>query len=188
MLNLFICHVVWYRPDRFCQWLSVYIPDSIKVALGIGNLLFGAHSSKSLHCSMWTNDQSPKPPFFDLAVYHWFHFASLIRPSGSLSRRHFRGALACVAGIERGKGRGNLAARVREGERKGTSPPPSLAVSRPHFPSPSLSKATQARGAPISSLPTNACLTEDNIPFPSLASHVVLSKLWRADLDRRVTR
>ena len=30
--------------------------------------------------------------------------------------------------------------------------------------------------------------TEDNIPFPSLANHVVLSKFWKVDLDRRVTR
>ena len=44
------------------------------------------------------------------------------------------------------------------------------------------------RKARISSLPTNACSTEDNIPFPSLANHVVLSKFWKADLDRRVTR
>ena len=32
------------------------------------------------------------------------------------------------------------------------------------------------RGARISSLRTNACSTEDNIPFPRLANHVVLSK------------
>ena len=44
------------------------------------------------------------------------------------------------------------------------------------------------RGARISSLPTNACSTEDNIPFPSLANHVVLSKFWKVDLDRGVTR
>ena len=44
------------------------------------------------------------------------------------------------------------------------------------------------RGARISSLPTNACSTEDNIPFPRLANHVVLSKFWKVDLDRRVTR
>ena len=43
------------------------------------------------------------------------------------------------------------------------------------------------RGARISSLPTNACSTEDNIPFPSLANHVVLSKFRKADLDRMVT-
>ena len=43
------------------------------------------------------------------------------------------------------------------------------------------------RGARISSLPTNACSTEDNIPFPRLANHVVLSKFWKVDLDRRVT-
>ena len=44
------------------------------------------------------------------------------------------------------------------------------------------------RRARISSLPTNACSTEDNIPFPHLAYHVVLSKFWKFDLDRRVTR
>ena len=38
------------------------------------------------------------------------------------------------------------------------------------------------RGARISSLPTNACSTEDNIPFPRLANHVVLSKFWKVDL------
>ena len=43
------------------------------------------------------------------------------------------------------------------------------------------------RGARISSLPTNVCSTEDNIPFPRLANHVVLSKFWKVDLDRRVT-
>ena len=43
------------------------------------------------------------------------------------------------------------------------------------------------RGARISSLPTNACPTEDNIPFPPLANHVVLSKFWKVDLDCMVT-
>ena len=43
------------------------------------------------------------------------------------------------------------------------------------------------RGTRLSSLPTNACSTEDKIPFPSLANHLVLSKFWKADLDRRVT-
>ena len=37
------------------------------------------------------------------------------------------------------------------------------------------------RGARFSSLPTNACSTEDNIPFPSLANHIVLSKFWKSD-------
>ena len=41
-------------------------------------------------------------------------------------------------------------------------------------------------GARFSSLPTNACSTEDNIPFPSLANHIVLSKFWKVDLDRKV--
>ena len=44
------------------------------------------------------------------------------------------------------------------------------------------------REARISSLPTKACSTEDNIPFPRLANHVVLSTFWKVDLDRRVTR
>ena len=42
------------------------------------------------------------------------------------------------------------------------------------------------RGARFSSLPTNACSTEDNIPFPCLANHIVLSKFWKVDLDRKV--
>ena len=33
---------------------------------------------------------------------------------------------------------------------------------------------------------TKACSTEDNIPFPSLANHIVLSKFREADLDRKV--
>ena len=44
------------------------------------------------------------------------------------------------------------------------------------------------RGARISSVPTNACSTENNIPFPSLANHIVPSKFWKVDFDRRVTR
>ena len=44
------------------------------------------------------------------------------------------------------------------------------------------------RGAHISSVPTNACSTENNIPFPSLANHIVPSKFWKVDFDRRVTR
>ena len=42
------------------------------------------------------------------------------------------------------------------------------------------------RGTRFSSLPTNACSTEDNIPFPSLANHIILSKFWKVDLDRKV--
>ena len=42
------------------------------------------------------------------------------------------------------------------------------------------------RGARFSSLPTNACSTEDNIRFPCLANHIVLSKFWKVDLDRKV--
>ena len=33
---------------------------------------------------------------------------------------------------------------------------------------------------------TNAYSTEDNIPFPSLANHFVLSEFWEVDLDRKV--
>ena len=44
------------------------------------------------------------------------------------------------------------------------------------------------RRARFSSLPTDAYATEDNIPFPRLANHIVLSKFWKVDLDRRVTR
>ena len=39
------------------------------------------------------------------------------------------------------------------------------------------------RGARFSSLTTNTCSTENNIPFPNLANHIVLSKLWKLDLD-----
>ena len=42
------------------------------------------------------------------------------------------------------------------------------------------------RGARFSSLPTNTCSAEDNIPFPCLANHIVLSKLWKLDFDRKV--
>ena len=42
------------------------------------------------------------------------------------------------------------------------------------------------RGARFSSLSTNACSTEDSIPFPCLANHIVLSKFWKVDLDRKV--
>ena len=42
------------------------------------------------------------------------------------------------------------------------------------------------RGDRFSSLPTNACSTEDNIPFRSLANHFVLSEFWEVDLDRKV--
>ena len=48
------------------------------------------------------------------------------------------------------------------------------------------SYAGVSRGARFSSLPTNACSTEDNIPFPCLANHIVLSKFWKVDLDRKV--
>ena len=50
------------------------------------------------------------------------------------------------------------------------------------------SHASIFRGACLSSLPTNACSTENNIPFPSLANHIVLSKFWKVDLDHRVIR
>ena len=42
------------------------------------------------------------------------------------------------------------------------------------------------RVARFSSLPSNACSTEDKIPFPCLANHIVLSKFWKVDLDRKV--
>ena len=41
-------------------------------------------------------------------------------------------------------------------------------------------------GARLSSLPTNACSTEYNISFPSLANHIVLSKFWKVNFDRKV--
>ena len=39
------------------------------------------------------------------------------------------------------------------------------------------------RGAHISSLPTKARVTENNIPFPLLADHIAPSKFWKVDLD-----
>ena len=42
------------------------------------------------------------------------------------------------------------------------------------------------REARFSSLPANACSTEDNILFPSLANRIILSKFWKVDLDRKV--
>ena len=51
-----------------------YIADSIKVALGIGKLLFGGHSSKSLHCSICPKDRLPKQPalfWFSCIVTRW---------------------------------------------------------------------------------------------------------------------
>ena len=50
------------------------------------------------------------------------------------------------------------------------------------------SHAGVLREAHILSLPTNACSTENNIPFPSLANHIVPSNFKEVDLDRRVTR
>ena len=44
------------------------------------------------------------------------------------------------------------------------------------------------REARISSVPTNACSIENNIPFPSVANHIVLSKFWKVHFDGRVTR
>ena len=38
------------------------------------------------------------------------------------------------------------------------------------------------RRARISSISTNACSTQNNIPFPSLANHIVPSKFWKVDL------
>ena len=42
------------------------------------------------------------------------------------------------------------------------------------------------RRAHFLSLPTNAYSTEDNIPFPRLANHIVLSKFWKVDFGRKV--
>ena len=39
------------------------------------------------------------------------------------------------------------------------------------------------KGARLSSLTTNACSTENNIRFPNLDNHIVLSILWKLDLD-----
>ena len=41
-----------------------YVADSIKVALGIGELLFGGHSLFHMPKCPITNDQLPKQPFF----------------------------------------------------------------------------------------------------------------------------
>ena len=48
------------------------------------------------------------------------------------------------------------------------------------------SHADVFRAARISSLLTNACSIENNIPFPTLANHIVPSKFWKVDLDHRV--
>ena len=48
------------------------------------------------------------------------------------------------------------------------------------------SNAGVFRGAHFSSLPTNTCSNEDNIPFPCLANHIVLSKFCKVDLDHKV--
>ena len=42
-------------------------------------------------------------------------------------------------------------------------------------------------GAHISSVPTNTCVIKNNIPFPSLANHLVPSKFWKVHGDCRVT-
>ena len=49
-------HAAWFKHEMNELILHIpYIPNSIKVALGIGQLrigklLFGSHSSKALHC------------------------------------------------------------------------------------------------------------------------------------------
>ena len=43
------------------------------------------------------------------------------------------------------------------------------------------------RGARLSSLTTNACSTENNIPFPNLANHFVLSKFWKLEREKKGT-
>ena len=50
------------------------------------------------------------------------------------------------------------------------------------------SHAGVSRGARTLPLPINACSTENDIPFPNLANHIVPTKFWKVDLDRRVTR
>ena len=54
------CVCSWFNKGSFGHW-----------ELGIGKLLFGGHSSKSLHCSICSNAQCPitKASFFNLAVY-----------------------------------------------------------------------------------------------------------------------
>ena len=57
----FVTSILLFRPSntviRTSVYMYVYIADSIKGALGIGKLLFGGHSSKSLHCSICQNAQ-----------------------------------------------------------------------------------------------------------------------------------
>ena len=48
------------------------------------------------------------------------------------------------------------------------------------------SHAGAFKGALLSSLTTNACSTENNIPFPNLTNHILLSKLWKLVLDHWV--
>ena len=57
----FVTSILLFRHSntviRTSVYMYVYIADSIKGALGIGKLLFGGHSSKSLHCSICQNAQ-----------------------------------------------------------------------------------------------------------------------------------
>ena len=57
-----------FSPVTVCLYIKLVLGIG-HWELGIGNLLFGAHSRRSLHCSMCPNDQLPKQPFFDLASF-----------------------------------------------------------------------------------------------------------------------
>ena len=48
------------------------------------------------------------------------------------------------------------------------------------------SHAGAFKGALLSSFTTNTCSTENNIPFPNLTNHILLSKLWKLVLDHWV--
>ena len=65
----------------------IYIADSIKVAIGIGNralgngkLLFGGHSCKSLYCSICSNAQCliTKATFFDFKIAVYLVYTTIV--------------------------------------------------------------------------------------------------------------
>ena len=79
-INIAMLNDKWLVQKTYQNYSVKCIADSKKVALGIGHwalgigkLLFGSHSSKSLHCSIYaqmpnvqcpiSNDQLPKQPF-----------------------------------------------------------------------------------------------------------------------------
>ena len=66
--------------------LSLFIANSMKAALGIRKLLFGGHSSNSLHCSICSNAQWPitRATFFDLAVTKTYEMGAGIQVKASL--------------------------------------------------------------------------------------------------------